>query len=76
MKPHNVKYLRKPAEINWRATGYQDPNEFERVLVIDPYDNSITMCIFVHNRFNDIAHEAEVSDVKWWLRLNDIPKPD
>lgn len=64
--------------MKWRSTGYQDPNEGEHILFLDPKDNQIKIGLFLGDKFyiqHLVVRGDEIQDVKWWMRLDDIEMP-
>ena len=68
--------------MKWSSTGYQDPNEKEWVLIINPEDNSVSQAYFIDGIFYEYPLDDycsslpdEFKDVKWWMRFDDIPMP-
>lgn len=65
--------------MKWRSTGYQDPQDNEMVLIIDPTTGEPRVSYFDEDIFfiaNDHDFDYAAEKVKWWMRLDDIPKPD
>ena len=63
--------------MKWRTTGYQDPEEGEMVLIIDPKTSVVRVSYFSEDIFfvtNDYEFNEATEKVKWWHRLDDIKK--
>jgi hypothetical protein len=63
--------------MKWRGTKYQDPEEGEKVLIINPQTNDINMAFF-DGEFFFIFHQdshEDIDNIKWWMRLSDIRMP-